>query len=120
MIDETTIPISRDIIIRMVTKDKPTTGKGSGKGGYRPGAGRKPMFGESVKDRTMTLPADVIARLEALGDGNVSAGVRELLSRYDKILAVCRMNDDDHTFAVNIQELRLLLEGWCEVAQTDL
>jgi hypothetical protein len=108
--------ITRDIIITMVTTDKPATGKGAGRGGYRPGAGRKPMFGASVKDRTMTLPAEVIARLEAMGDGNVSAGVRELVSRYDQIVAACRMHDDDHTFAVNIQELRWMLEEWGEVA----
>lgn len=52
------------------------------RGGRRPGSGRPP-----AKDRkqsiTVTLPAEVIDHLRRLGDGNVSEGIRRLVSQQE-------------------------------------
>lgn len=52
------------------------------RGGRRPGSGRPP-----VQDRkqsiTVTLSVSDIATLRRLGDGNVSAGIRRLVSQQE-------------------------------------
>lgn len=59
-------------------KDRP---KKSGRGGYRPGAGRKPISTDELTESiTVTLPTSYIARLSNFGDGNVSLGIRRLVS----------------------------------------
>jgi hypothetical protein len=54
-----------------------TTEKKSGHGGKREGAGRKPK--EKLIRRAVTLPKKHIEYLTALGDGDLSAGLRKLL-----------------------------------------
>lgn len=50
-------------------------------GGKREGAGRKPSGSPPMLRKNVTLPADVVARLEELGKGNLSAGIREAVRR---------------------------------------
>jgi hypothetical protein len=50
-------------------------------GGARPGAGR-PMDGDEPKvPKTVTLSPSDISRLETLGDGNLSLGIRRAVER---------------------------------------
>ena len=51
------------------------------KGGARPGAGRKPVAGpaDPLVRKSVTLRESDIRRLEVMGDGNLSAGIRRLL-----------------------------------------
>jgi len=50
-------------------------------GGSRPGAGRPPQGDEPTISKTVTLqPADV-AKLESLGEGNLSLGIRRAASK---------------------------------------
>lgn len=63
--------------------DKPQK---SGRGGYRPGAGRKKVGkNEPAESVTVTLLPRHIARLTDLGDGNLSLGIRRLVDRLDGI-----------------------------------
>lgn len=51
-------------------------------GGLRPGAGRPPLDDDPANPterHTITLPANVWRRIEALGEGNRSAGIRTLI-----------------------------------------
>lgn len=48
-------------------------------GGPRPGAGRRPRFGRPMIRKTIRLTEKEIARLERLGDGNLSEGIRTAL-----------------------------------------
>lgn len=48
-----------------------------------PGGGRRPLYGEPMEDRMVRLPAEAIADLTELGDGNLSAGVRLLWERWN-------------------------------------
>ncbi len=48
-------------------------------GGSRPGAGRRPRFGQPMVRKTIRLTEQEIARLERLGAGNLSEGVRMAL-----------------------------------------
>ncbi len=48
-------------------------------GGARAGAGRRPRFGRPMIRKTIRLTAEEIARLERLGAGNLSEGVRAAL-----------------------------------------
>lgn len=45
----------------------------------RPGAGRHPRFGQPMVRKTIRLTEREIARLEQLGAGNISEGVRTAL-----------------------------------------
>jgi hypothetical protein len=46
-------------------------------GGQRQGAGRPKQF-EALIRKTVTLPPTIVKELEALGEGNLSAGIRRL------------------------------------------
>lgn len=48
-------------------------------GGARPGAGRKPRYGRPMIRKTIRLTAAEVTRLERLGGGNLSEGVRTAL-----------------------------------------
>jgi hypothetical protein len=48
-------------------------------GGPRPGAGRRPRFGRPMIRKTIRLTEKEIARLERLGAGNLSEGIRTAL-----------------------------------------
>jgi hypothetical protein len=50
---------------------------GLGHGGYREGAGRTVMIGGAMQKKTVTLSPSDITYLSALGNGNLSAGIRE-------------------------------------------
>jgi hypothetical protein len=50
-------------------------------GGQRQGAGRPKQF-EALQRKTVSLPAALIAELEQLGEGNLSAGIRRM---YEKL-----------------------------------
>ncbi|MGE5139507.1 MAG: hypothetical protein ACM3JD_08610 [Rudaea sp.] len=50
-------------------------------GGSRPGAGRHPRFGQPMVRKTIRLTEKEIARLERLGAGNLSEGVRAALRK---------------------------------------
>lgn len=54
-------------------------------GGKREGAGRKPIGAARMMPVTVTLPEDLIEKLEQLGRGNLSAGIREAMSRLDDL-----------------------------------
>ena len=58
--------------------------KKNGRGGARDGAGRPPTGQPWMVRRTVTLPGDLVERLAALGEGNLSAGIRKMA---DQILA---------------------------------
>jgi hypothetical protein len=45
-------------------------------GGHRRGAGRRPMYGEPMTQYAVSLPDFLALRLEKLGQGNLSQGVR--------------------------------------------
>lgn len=51
-----------------------------GRGGARPGTGRKPLADEPTVRKTITLSERQAARLETIGKGNASEGVRHLLA----------------------------------------
>jgi hypothetical protein len=53
-------------------------------GGKREGAGRKPIGAARMVAVTVTLPADLIEKLEQLGEGNLSAGIREAVRQFDE------------------------------------
>ncbi len=64
------------------TWPNPYTGKVKySHGGSRPGAGRRPRFGQPMVRKTIRLTEQEIARLERLGAGNLSEGVRAALRR---------------------------------------
>lgn len=48
-------------------------------GGPRPGAGRRPRFGQPMIRKTIRLTEKEIAHLERLGAGNLSEGIRTAL-----------------------------------------
>ncbi len=48
-------------------------------GGARPGAGRRPRYGKPMLRKTIRLTQEEITRLEQLGAGNLSEGVRTAL-----------------------------------------
>ena len=48
------------------------------RGGRRPGAGRPPAYREPLVRKTVTLPISYVEQLTALGDGNLSEGIRLL------------------------------------------
>lgn len=50
-------------------------------GGARAGAGRPPIHGERMVRRTITLPGSLAEQLAALGDGNLSAGIRRIAAQ---------------------------------------
>lgn len=50
-----------------------------GRGGRRPGAGRKPIGEQLTLPVTVTLLPDQIAYLETVGEGNMSLGIRRLI-----------------------------------------
>lgn len=50
---------------------------GLGHGGYRVGAGRTTIGDNALLRRTVTLSAADVAYLSELGEGNLSAGIRE-------------------------------------------
>ena len=53
-------------------------------GGKRDGAGRKPLSGDAedlAERHSVTLPASMWRMIEAIGDGNRSAGIRELIQQ---------------------------------------
>lgn len=56
----------------------PSTVPAKGRGGKREGAGR-PVSAAPLLRVSLRLSAAHVARLKALGDGNVSEGVRRLL-----------------------------------------
>jgi len=51
-------------------------------GGARNGAGRKPLYSEPMDRATVLLPRHHIAALRRLGDGNLAAGIRQLVERH--------------------------------------
>jgi hypothetical protein len=51
-----------------------------GRGGRRPGAGRKPAADQPVRRLTVWLTETQITRLRELGAGNASRGLRSLLT----------------------------------------
>ncbi len=53
-------------------------------GGSRPGAGRRPRFDKPMVRKTIRLTEQEIARLERLGAGNLSEGVRKALRQAGK------------------------------------
>lgn len=48
----------------------------SKRGGIRKGAGRKPETGTPMERKNVTLDADTIAVMKAVGDGDLSKGIR--------------------------------------------
>lgn len=54
------------------------------RGGKREGAGRKKIGEKGTEAVTVTLLPEHKALLSKLGEGNISAGVRELIIRYTK------------------------------------
>lgn len=50
-----------------------------GRGGRRPGAGRRPAYTEPLLRKTVALPRSYVAQLEAFGAGNLSEGIRLLV-----------------------------------------
>lgn len=57
----------------------------NGWGGKRPGSGKPRLADECVKSMTVTLTPSDRAALEEIGDGNASAGIRELLRRHREL-----------------------------------
>jgi hypothetical protein len=53
-----------------------------GRGGARPGAGRKPLGSERLQRVTVWLSPSMVVQLQALGEGNASAGIRSLLAAH--------------------------------------
>lgn len=51
------------------------------KGGAREGAGAPPKYGEAMSRYQVILDDDTVAKLRALGDGNLSAGIRTAARR---------------------------------------
>jgi hypothetical protein len=62
---------------------QPKTRSDDKRGGARPGAGRPVGVtlapDEATVRKTVTLPQSMVDRLEQLGEGNVSLGIRRLL-----------------------------------------
>ena len=56
--------------------------KSSLHGGAREGAGRPRVSDEPMEDVTVYLPASYVEDLRRLGDGNVSAAVRQLVETW--------------------------------------
>lgn len=55
-------------------------------GGPREGAGRKPLDpNDPTEKRTIHAPASTWRMLEHLGDGNRSAGLREIVAAYERM-----------------------------------
>lgn len=50
-----------------------------GRGGRRPGAGRRPSYREPLLRKTVALPRSYVAQLESFGAGNLSEGIRLLV-----------------------------------------
>lgn len=68
----------------MIKVRRMTKATGVGRGGRRPGAGRKSAeeTGQPLMiKRTITLTAEDVAKLDELGGGYLSRGVREALRR---------------------------------------
>jgi len=51
-------------------------------GGARNGAGRKPLYSEPMTEVSVRLPRHYVAALQRFGDGNLAAGIRQLVERY--------------------------------------
>ena len=51
------------------------------KGGSRKGAGAKPLYSEAMKRFQVMLDGATAEKLKALGEGNLSAGIREATRR---------------------------------------
>lgn len=51
------------------------------KGGPRKGAGAKPIYAEAMVRFQVMLDAVTVEKLKVLGDGNLSAGIREAAKR---------------------------------------
>jgi hypothetical protein len=54
-------------------------------GGFREGAGAKPMYGEKMLEKKVHLDVTTVERATAIGEGNLSAGLREAVRRVRKI-----------------------------------
>ena len=53
------------------------------RGGARKGAGRPSAYGTRMVRRSAMMPAGMWALMEALGAGNASAGIRQLIEWHD-------------------------------------
>lgn len=62
----------------MESNTKPT------RGGSRPGAGRKILYDEKMTPITVRLPQHYVGALRALGEGNLSLGIRRLFELHFK------------------------------------
>ena len=51
-------------------------------GGQRPGSGRKLLFNEKMVPVTIRLPQHYLDAIRALGEGNVSRGIRKLFEAH--------------------------------------
>lgn len=51
------------------------------RGGPRKGAGRKPIAADAMERRNVMLDAATIAKAERIGNGNLSAGLRDAVRR---------------------------------------
>jgi hypothetical protein len=71
----------------------------SNRGGNRKGSGRKPLPPERrLEGHQVRLSAEQTVQLQRIGNGNLSEGIRRLLSRYDHLISLWRHNA---TFARN-------------------
>lgn len=63
------------------------------RGGKREGAGRPPLSPEELQmHATVRLTPAQIEQLKGIGNGNLSEGIRRLLSRYEILIALWRRN----------------------------
>jgi hypothetical protein len=53
--------------------------RAAGRGGRRPGAGRRPSYTEPLLRKTVALPRSYVEQLERFGSGNLSEGIRLLV-----------------------------------------
>ena len=61
--------------------DMPSKSSEAKKGGLRNGAGAKPLYDKAMRRFQVMLDASTADKLKALGDGNLSAGIREAAKR---------------------------------------
>jgi len=54
----------------------------SKRGGARPGAGRKADGAPKTEQKNLRLDRETVARAKAIGDGNLSEGVRRAVKSY--------------------------------------